>query len=75
MAGFSLRIDDELHQQLKRASDEDGRSMNDETVVAIKDYLARRRREKLIAAAAALTDDDRAYLDEFDSFCEAANLA
>jgi hypothetical protein len=71
MAGYPLRISDDLHARLQLAAAEDQRSVNAEIIVAIEDYLSRRRVQRLVNEARLLTDRERELLDDWDATCEA----
>ena len=45
MKRTTLRIDDELHQALVAAANEDRRSLNEEIVFAIQELLRKRRKQ------------------------------
>jgi len=71
MAGYPLRISDDLYARLQLAAIQDQRSVNGEIIVAIEDYLSRRRVHRLVEEARSLTDREHEFLDDWDATCEA----
>jgi hypothetical protein len=70
MAGYSLRLSDDLRARLKAAAAEDRRSVNAEIIIALEGHLSRRRVRRLIDEARSLTDRERELLDDWDATCE-----
>lgn len=59
---FTLRLPDDINEELRHAAEEEGRSMQAVAVTAISDYLRRKQLDHVRAVARRIATRDRALL-------------
>lgn len=60
---FTLRLPEDVNEELRRAAEEEGRSMQAVAVTAIGDYLRRKQLDHVRAVARRIATRDQALLE------------
>ncbi|MGH8885155.1 MAG: Arc family DNA-binding protein [Egibacteraceae bacterium] len=60
---FTLRLPDDLNEELRHTAEQEGRSMQSVAVAAISDYLRRKQLDHVRGVARRIATRDRALLE------------